>query len=195
MKRYFVGITGASGSIYGARLVEALLAGDDREVHLCVSPSAERVMAAELGGGLDAFLRLAPGQAARLVHHRHDDIAAGPASGSWRHDGMIVAPCSVKTLGSLASGLADNLISRAGDVAMKEGLPLILVVRETPLSLIHLRNMVRLAEAGATILPASPGFYHRPRTIEDLVRQVEQKIFDRLGLEMANPARWEPEGE
>lgn len=190
MKRYFVGITGASGSIYGARIVEALLADPGREAHVCVSPAAERVMAAELGAGPDDFLKISDEQKKRLVWHRHDDIGAGPASGSWRHDGMIVAPCSVKTLGGLAAGIADNLIGRAGDVAMKEGMPLVLVVRETPLSLIHLRNMVQLAEAGATILPASPGFYHKPKTIENLVRQVVQKVFDRLGIAMAEPIRW-----
>ncbi|MCE5229268.1 UbiX family flavin prenyltransferase [bacterium] len=193
MKRYFVGITGASGSIYGARIVEALLADPEREVHLCVSPAARQVIAAELGAKLEAFLTIDGDQKSRLVFHAHDDIGAGPASGSWRHEGMIVAPCSVKTLGSLAAGLADNLISRAGDVAMKEGMPLVLVVRETPLSLIHLRNMVRVAEAGATILPASPGFYHKPQTIDDLVRQVVQKVFDRLGLQMADPIRWKAE--
>jgi 4-hydroxy-3-polyprenylbenzoate decarboxylase len=141
----------------------------------------------------EKFLTITKEQTARLVIHPHTDIGSGPASGSWRHDGMIIAPCSVKTLGALAAGLADNLISRAGDVAMKEGLPLVLVVRETPLSLIHLRNMVRLAEAGATILPATPGFYHKPQTIEDLVRQVVQKVFDRLGIEMPEPIRWNPE--
>lgn len=190
MKRYFVGITGASGSIYGARIVEALLADPGREAHVCVSPAAERVMAAELGAEPENFLKIGDEQKARLVWHRHDDIGSGPASGSWRHDGMIVAPCSVKTMGALAAGMADNLIGRAGDVAMKEGMPLVLVVRETPLNLIHLRNMVRLAEAGATILPASPAFYHQPKTIEDLVRQVVQKVFDRLGIELAKPIRW-----
>lgn len=193
MKRYFVGITGASGAIYGARIVEALLADPGREAHVCVSPAAERVIAAELGAELKAVLKLSPGQKKRLVWRRHDDIGAGPASGSWRHDGMIVAPCSMKTLGALAAGVADNLIGRAGDVAMKEGLPLLLLVREAPLSLIHLRNMVRLAEAGATILPASPAFYHRPQTIEELVRQVVQKVFDRLGIEMRDPIRWKKE--
>lgn len=190
MKRYFVGITGASGSIYGARIIEALLADPAREVHVCVSPAAERVMATELGADYDHFLKISDEQKTRLVWHRHDDIGSGPASGSWRHDGMIVAPCSVKTLGALAAGIADNLIARAGDVAMKEGMPLVLVVRETPLSLIHLKNMVRLAEAGATILPANPGFYHQPKTIEDLVRQVVQKVFDRLSIEMPDPVRW-----
>ncbi len=195
MKRYVVGITGASGAIYGARLVEALLAAPDRETHLVVSPAGARVLAEELGirggaAGLANWIGLSPEQRDRLVAHPHHDIGAGPASGTFRFEAMIVAPCSVRTLGALAAGLSDNLITRAGDVAIKEGRRLVLVARETPLSLIHLRAMTSLAEAGAIILPAAPAFYHRPRSIEDLVRYIVQKIFDRLGLELPDSVRW-----
>jgi 4-hydroxy-3-polyprenylbenzoate decarboxylase len=135
-------------------------------------------------------LKIDADQAKRLVYHSHGDLAAAPASGTWRFEAMIVAPCSMKTVGALASGLADNLLARAGDVSMKEGRPLVLVVRETPLNAIHLGNMLRLAEAGAAILPACPAFYHRPQGIEDLVRYVVGKVLDRLGLELPGAVRW-----
>jgi 4-hydroxy-3-polyprenylbenzoate decarboxylase len=201
MKRYIVGISGASGAIYGVRLVEALLANAQREVHLIVSPAGARVLAQELGvkprlAPFDpaSFLNVNKKQASRLHYHPHGDIGAGPASGTFRFEAMIVCPCSMRTLGAMANGLADNLMTRAADVALKEGRPLVVVPRETPLSAIHLRNMLRLAEAGAAVLPANPAFYHHPRSIEDLVRYVTQKIFDRLGLAFPDAVRWGEKG-
>jgi len=197
MKRFVVGITGASGAIYGARLIEALLHDPGHEVHLIVTPAGARVMEGELPGRprLDpceprSWLEINEEQARRIVGYDCQDIGAGPASGTFPAAATIVCPCSMRTLGAAAAGLAENLLTRAADVAMKEGRPLVLVPRETPLSLIHLRNMTRLAEAGAIILPAAPGFYHQPQTIDDLVRFVVQKIFDRLGLDFPNPIRW-----
>ena len=194
MKRYIVGITGASGSVYGAALVEALLADPGREVHLILTPAACQVMAGELPGFLPSepgsFLRLTPGQAGRLKLHPNGDVGAGPASGTYRFEAVIICPASVKTVAAVASGLADSLLTRSADVALKEGRPLVLVPRETPLSIIHLRNMLAAAEAGAIVLPACPAFYHHPVTIDDLVRFVIQKIFDRLGLDFPDPVRW-----
>jgi 4-hydroxy-3-polyprenylbenzoate decarboxylase len=198
MKRFMVGITGASGSIYGVRLVEALAAALEHEVHLALSPAGVRVLADELDVKpqlapfrAESFLQLTPEQARRVVLHPCGDIGAGPASGTFRTEATIIAPCSVKTVGALAAGLADNLITRAGDVALKEGRPLLLLVRETPFSAIHLENMLRLSQAGACIVPAAPAFYHKPQTIEDLVRFMVQKVFDRLGLEFPGSAvRW-----
>jgi 4-hydroxy-3-polyprenylbenzoate decarboxylase len=200
-QRIIVAITGASGSIYGLRLIEALLTDPRREVHVIVSPAGARVMAAETDlrpalAPFDprSFLRLTDDQAARIHHHAFADIGAGPASGTFRHDGMVICPASVKTVGAVAAGLADNLIARAADVAIKEGLPLVLVPRETPLSSIHLRNLLTISQAGGIVLPANPAFYHRPQTIEDLVRYVTQKIFDRLGLELPDSIRWGEKG-
>lgn len=141
---------------------------------------------------LRPYLNLTSEQASRLRPHPCADIGAGPASGTFRTHSMIVVPCSANTLASIAHGLAGNLLTRAAAVTLKEGRPLLLVPRETPLTLIDLRNMTAAAEAGAIVLPASPGFYHRPTSIEDLVAFVVQKIFDRLGLEYPaeNAVRW-----
>jgi 4-hydroxy-3-polyprenylbenzoate decarboxylase len=199
--RYIVGISGASGAIYGVRLVETLLADPARSVHLIVSPAAARVIAEELGRrpALDpfdprSFLSLNDEQAARVHFHPHDDVGAGPASGAFRAAATIVCPASTNVIGAIASGLADNLLTRAAAVALKEGRPLIVVPRETPLSTIHLKNLLAIAQAGGVILPACPAFYHRPQSIEDLIAFVVQKILDRLGLDSPRPVRWgEPE--
>lgn len=194
---FIVGITGASGSIYGIRLVEALLADPAHRVHLIVSPAGARVMAGELEKAprLSPFdprsiFNLSDEQAARISCHPFGDIGDGPASGTFRRAAMIVCPASVKTVAAIAAGLADNLITRAADVTLKEGRPLLVVPRETPFSLIHLRNMVSIAEAGGIILPANPAFYHKPQSIDDLVRYVVQKIFDRLGIDFPGAIRW-----
>lgn len=196
-KRIIVGVSGASGAIYGVRLVEALLADPAREVHLIVSAAAERVARAELGApvrpeaeGYLSHLKLTAEQAGRLTVHSNDDIGAAPASGTFRAEAMAICPCSMKTLAHVAAGLADSLMARAADVTLKEGRRLVLVPRETPLSLIHLRNMTTLAEAGAVIAPAMPGFYHQPQTIEDLVGHVVQKVCDRMGVEYREAFRW-----
>jgi 4-hydroxy-3-polyprenylbenzoate decarboxylase len=179
-----VAITGASGSIYGLRLVEELLRAG-RSVHLVVSDWGQKVAAMETGRAIADWRQdwLAAAPASRLTMHDPADLAAAVSSGSYRLGGTVVAPCSTSSLGAIASGAARNLVHRAAGVALKEGWPLILVPRETPLSLIDLRNLTSLAEAGAVILPAMPGFYHRPRGIDDLVNHVVGKILNRLGIE------------
>lgn len=181
MARYLVCVTGASGSIYGLRLLRAL-AASGAELHVVASSWGERVAAEETGRSLDAWLEaICAESGARVARHAADDLAAPVASGSFRLDGTVVAPCSMGTAGALASGLSANLVHRAGAVALKEGWPLVLVPRESPLSLVDLRNLTALAEAGAAIMPASPGFYHRPATIEELVDGFVGRVLDRLG--------------
>ena len=194
-KKIVVAITGASGSIYGIRLVGALLTLPVR-VYLVVSPSGRQVMIHETGyesGAFEVFLRGSGAifhDQAMIDEIPADDFSAPMASGSFRHDGMVIAPCSMNTLAAIANGITDNGIHRAADVCLKERRPLILLPRETPLSLIHLKNMVRAAEAGAVIMPPSPGFYHRPRTIDNLVDGVVARIMDHLGFAHDLSPRW-----
>jgi 4-hydroxy-3-polyprenylbenzoate decarboxylase len=190
-----VAITGASGSLYGIRLLKALLA-KPLSVHLIVSDAGKAVMAHEIGPFDDdivAFLK-ANGVVfhpqARLHPFSPQDLFAPPASGSFLHGGMVIAPCSMKTLAAIAGGIADDLIHRAADVCLKERRPLILLTRETPLSLVHLENMVRAARAGATILPPAPGFYSRPETILDLVDSIVSRVLDHLGQDHTLTKRW-----
>ncbi len=209
-----VGVTGASGALYARRLIETLLATPTHRVHFVATPAGLRVLQEELGppaeagrlprptsgGGRDAdgavpppvarCLALAPDRLSRLTYYPPGDIGAPPASGTFLHAGMIVMPCSMNTLAQIAHGLQPNLLARSAAVTLKEGRPLILAPRETPLGLIELRNMVQLTEAGGVILPLSPGFYQAPRTIEDLVDFVVQKALDRLGLPVPKPVRW-----
>ena len=179
MGRYLVCITGASGSVYGLRLAEVLIEAG-HEVHAVFSPWGARVMLQETGESPEDWSRLRGLSSDRI--HDPDNLAAPPSSGTFRLDGTVIVPCAMSTLGALASGASTNLVHRAGSVALKEGRPLILVPREAPLSLIDLRNMTSLTEAGATILPASPGFYHRPATVDQLVDFVAGKVLDRLGV-------------
>ncbi|MEK6712493.1 MAG: UbiX family flavin prenyltransferase [Nitrospinota bacterium] len=180
-----VGITGASGSIYGVRLMEVLHAAwPEVETHLVVSKAGLRVLQHETGLGLKDLAPLA------AVVHPEGDIGARPASGSARFDAMAVIPCSVKTLGHIATGTGDTLIGRAADVMLKEGRRLVLVPREMPLSAIHLENMLKLARLGVMLLPASPGFYFGPKTLDDLVNHVVGKTLDALGLEQRLFERW-----
>lgn len=191
MKTVFVAVTGASGAVYGLRLIEVLVASGHR-VHGCASAWGRKVIHQETGR--DWSLWAAGVQAAgpgTLTLWDEADLGAGPASGSFRLDASVVCPCSVSTLGHLASGAASNLVHRAAAVALKEGRPLLLVPRETPLSLIDLRNLTVLAEAGAVILPAMPGFYHRPVTVEELVDHLVGKILDRLDVQHELFPRWE----
>lgn len=191
-----VGVTGASGAIYGRMLVRELLK-QGHPVHLIVSRAALAVISQELGvparaSGLclEEFLGYTP-PSSQITLHDDTNLTAPPASGSFRTGGMVICPCSMKTLGALASGSSATLISRAADVCLKERRRLVVVPRETPLSLIHLRNMLTLTEAGAVVLPAMPGFYHQPQTIDDLVRHVVMKIVDLLGGDAnAGPIRW-----
>jgi len=194
-KKIIVAITGASGGIYGIRLARALLALPV-EVYLVVSSSGRQVMMHETGyesGMLETFLRASGAifhEQAKLIEIPPDDFSAPIASGSFRQDGMVIAPCSMNTLAAIANGITDNLIHRAADVCLKERRPLILLPRETPLSLVHLKNMVRAAQAGAMILPPSPGFYHRPQTINDLVDGIVARALDHLGLAHDLSPRW-----
>ncbi len=192
--RVVVGVSGASGALYGRGVVDALLAAG-AEVELVVTPPARHVARDELGvdwelPDLGRWL----GRSLDRVHvHAHDDIGAAIASGSYPVQGMIVAPCSMGTAGRIAAGLSDALLERAADVQLKERRPLVLVVRETPLSLLHLENLTRVARAGATVMPAAPGFYGRPETIADLVRFVVERALAAVGLESPRTIEWRGE--
>ena len=195
---YVVAISGASGYIYGFQLVSALVRKDIR-VLLIVSKAARKVLEHEtdfvLYPSLSAFLLefgIDCSNEGTVELLDPDDVAAGPASGSFIHAGMAVAPCSMKTLSNIASGNADNLITRAADVALKETRKLILLCRETPLNLIHLDNMRTAARAGAVIMPACPSFYSAPETVEDLVDTVVSRVLDHLGVENSSAVRWDP---
>lgn len=182
-RSYVVGITGASGVIYGVRLVKWLL-NQGHAVHLVVSESGCLVLRDELGweveNARDVSKWLHQGN---LTVYENNQMDAVIASGSYRHQGMVVVPCSMATLAGIASGSSRTLIERAADVALKESLPLILVPRETPLNRIHIRNMLQAAEAGACILPAMPGFYGRPAAIDELVDFIVGRILDNLHLD------------
>ncbi len=175
-----VGVTGASGVAYARRLLDVL--GDRADVIL--TKDAEAVIEVEAGVSVKEFV-----SGTRTVH-RGEDLAAAPASGSHPFRALVVVPCSGTTLAKIATGIADNLVTRAAAVALKERRTLILVPRETPLSAIALENMLKLARAGAVILPASPGFYGRPKRIEDLVDFVVARILDHLGIDHTIGARW-----
>lgn len=199
MKRYFVGVTGASGHPYATRLIQALVAAGN-EVDLSISGAGTKVLRHELGvevppEGLAGALQtwLGAETAAHVRVFALDAVEAPPSSGTSLTGGVILCPCSMGTLARIVAGLSSNLIERAADVALKEGRPLVLVPRETPLSQIHLENMLYLARMGAIIAPAAPGFYHHPRTIDDLLDHVVGKILDRLGIAFEGGARWKGE--
>lgn len=179
-----VGISGASGIVYGVRLLEALRALEV-ETHLVFTEAARRIALSEVGLSPQGIERLAD------YCHPNDDLAAPISSGSYPTSGMVVAPCSIKSLSAIAHSYNDSLLARAADVTLKERRKLVLVVRETPLHLGHLRLMVQAAECGAVILPPMPAFYHRPRTIADLVDQTVGKILDQFGLEHSLFRRWQ----
>lgn len=164
--------------IYAYRLIRYL--AELAEVHLVVSPVAREIAAHE-GVAFDEF---------PVILHQHDDLAAPIASGSFRHEGMVIIPCSMKTLASVACGITPNLITRAADVSIKERRPCILVIRENPLSRIHITNMLTAHDAGATIMTASPPFYNRPETIEDLADSVVARVLDHLGVDHEVSSRW-----
>ncbi len=183
-RRIVVGISGASGAIYGIRMLEALQKAKDVETHLIVSSGAKATIAYETTWKIDDVLGLAD------VVHDERDLAATLASGSFMTHGMVVAPCSVRTMSSIANSLNDNLIVRAADVHLKERRTLVLMVRETPLHAGHLRLMHELALTGAVILPPAPGFYHLPKTVDDIVAHSVGKALDQLGVEHALFKRW-----
>lgn len=193
-RAFAVCFCGGSGIAYGLRLVQVLLQLQHR-VHLCATPAALRVLRHEAGLPVD---EARPDLAAlfdaalrpRLTVHGSDAVEAAPASGSAGIAATVLIPCSMGTLARVAHGFSSNLVERAADVALKEGRPLIVVPRETPLSKLHLQNMLKLAEAGAVLLPAMPGFYHRPQTVQDLVDFVVGKVLDRLQVEHQLYRRW-----
>src|SRR2546426_7509439 len=196
-----VAITGASGSIYAQRTLVHMAAGGVIErINLILSQSAETVARVELGvdlrGAGDATINewLGLPRNSKLIHlHRLDNMAAKPSSGSHPQQGMVIVPCSMGTLGAVASGAGTNLIHRAADVTLKEGRKLVLVPRESPYNAIHLENLLKLARAGAQILPASPGFYHRPQTIEALVDHLAFRILDQFAIPHSTATRWKGE--
>jgi 4-hydroxy-3-polyprenylbenzoate decarboxylase len=182
--RLVVAVTGASGMLYARELFAFLATCPDLEVHAVASEAGEQVLRLELG--LDMSELVGP----NTIVHSAKNFAAPLASGSFRARGMVVIPCTMGTLGAIAQGQSRNLIHRTAEVMLKEKRPLILVVRETPLSLVHLRNMVAAAEAGATIFPAMPGFYHRPQDLTEMARNFMGRILDHLGLEHELSKRW-----
>jgi flavin prenyltransferase len=191
--RVFVGITGASGAPYAARLLEALV-GASCDVGVSASAAGVEVLATELYGdpalGRSEVLERFVGGANGVTVYEPDDYRAPYASGSAQVDGYVVCPCSMATVGTIAAGAMDNLVHRAASVALKEGRRLVLMPRETPLSTIHLETLLRVRTAGAVVLFLAPGFYHAPRTIDDLVNFVVARCLDQLGIENTLMQRW-----
>jgi len=183
--RLVVAITGSSGSIYGIRLLEVLRATTSVELHLVISAAGKRTLVEETDFSV--------ADVEALAHHRYDvkDIGATLASGSFRTGGMVIAPCSIKTAGAIAACYADGLIARAADVTLKEGRPLILLVRETPLHVGHLRVMTSLAEMGAVIVPPVPAFYNRPKGLDDIINHTVARVLDRLQLPQTLVGEWQ----
>ena len=197
--RYFVGLTGASGHAYAEALVRALVRAG-HGVDLSITAAGCKVLRHELGveagregelleAGLVRWLGADVARSVRVF--RSDAVEAPPSSGTALTGGVILCPCSMGTLARVAAGFSSNLVERAADVALKERRVLVLVPRETPVSSIHLENMLRLSQLGALLLPASPGFYHRPQSIDDLVAHVVGKVLDALGVEHSTGARWQ----
>jgi len=183
MTRIILAVTGASGMPYAVGLARELARA--AELHLIVSDAAKEVLALESDVSLEEL--------AGMAHavYSQGELAAGPASGSWRHGGMIVCPCSMASLAAIAAGLGTNLVHRAADVTLKEGRRLVLVPRETPLSEIHLRNMLAAKQAGAAIVPASPGFYGKPQTVKDIVDFIVARVLDLLDIPHDLGKRWQ----
>jgi 4-hydroxy-3-polyprenylbenzoate decarboxylase len=183
-RRIVVAITGATGAAYGVRLLQQLSATPGIETHLVVSDAAVLTLHQETG------LQRRDVEALAHVVHKNREIGATIASGSFQSDGMIVAPCSMKTLASVAHGLSDNLIARAADVVLKERRRLVLMVRETPFNLAHLRNMTSVTEMGGVIFPPLPSFYHKPSSIEEMIDHTVGRVIDLFGIEHALAPRW-----
>ena len=181
--RVVVGVTGATGAIYAVRLLERLRAAG-RETHLVVTPAGVLNVHHELGLDRGALERLAD------LAYNPGDVGAAIASGSFAAAAMVIAPCSMKTLAAVAHGLSDNLLTRAADVALKERRRLLLMVRETPFNLAHLRNMTSVTEMGGIVFPPLPAFYHRPQSIDELVNESVERVLQLLGVESASPKAW-----
>ncbi|HJV59985.1 MAG TPA: UbiX family flavin prenyltransferase [Albitalea sp.] len=181
--RVVVGVTGATGAVYALRLLERLKASG-HEVHLVATPAGVLSVHHELGLDRQALERLAD------VAYSPSDVGAAIASGSFQTSAMVIAPCSMKTLASVAHGLCDNLLTRAADVTLKERRRLVLMVRETPFNLAHLRNMTAVTEMGGVVFPPLPAFYHRPETIEELVNESVERVLALIGVDGAAPRPW-----
>jgi flavin prenyltransferase len=183
-RRLIIGISGASGAIYGIRMLE-LLRDTDIETHLVISRSAEMTLAYETDFTTKDVRALA------AVNHPNSDIGATISSGSFRTMGMVVAPCSIKTMSEIATGVTGSLLSRAADVVLKERRRLVLAVRETPLHGGHLRTMTQLADIGAIIAPIMPAFYNRPKTVDDIINHTVGRLLDLFGIDTAVVKRWQ----
>ncbi|EEV6987695.1 UbiX family flavin prenyltransferase [Escherichia coli] len=187
MKRLIVGISGASGAIYGVRLLQVLRDVADIETHLVMSQAARQTLSLETGFSLREVQALAD------VTHDARDIAASISSGSFQTLGMVILPCSIKTLSGIVHSYTDGLLTRAADVVLKERRPLVLCVRETPLHLGHLRLMTQAAEIGAVIMPPVPAFYHRPQSLDDVINQTVNRVLDQFAITLPEDffARWQ----
>ena len=183
-RRLVIAITGATGAVYGVRLLQTLGATPGIETHLVVSDAAALTLHQEVG------LQRREVEALAHVVHKNRDVGAAIASGSFQSDGMIIAPCSMKTLAAVALGLSDNLIARAADVMLKERRRLVLMVRETPFNLAHLRNMTAVTEMGGIVFPPLPSFYHKPASIDEMVDHTVARVIDLFGIEHALAPRW-----
>ncbi|MCW7983937.1 hypothetical protein XF35_01040 [Streptomyces platensis subsp. clarensis] len=183
--RLVVGVTGATGAILGVRLLEELRRQPDVETHLVMSRWARATIELETSWTAREVAELAD------VVHGAEDQAAAISSGSFRTDGMVIVPCSAKTLAAIRAGYGSDLVSRAADVVLKERRPLVLGVRETPLSAIHLENMLALSRMGVTILPPMPAFYNKPESIDDIVNHLVARVMDQFGLDSQCAVRWE----
>lgn len=183
--RIIIGITGASGSIYGWRLLDKLRSIAEMEIHLVISRSGEKTAFLEMGKSAADFRALA--------HFTYpvEDISCRLASGSFSTEGMVIAPCSIHTMSAIAAGISNNLMVRAADVTLKERRRLILMVRESPLHLGHLRSMTALAEMGAILAPPAPAFYHQPKTVEELVDHSVERVMDLMGVPSPETRRWD----
>lgn len=187
MKRLIVGLSGASGAIYGVRLLQVLRNVADVETHLVMSQAARQTLS------LETDLSLRDVQALADVVHDARDIAASISSGSFKTAGMVILPCSIKTLSGIVNSYTDTLVTRAADVVLKERRPLVLCVRETPLHLGHLRLMTQAAELGAVIMPPVPAFYHRPQTLDDIINQTVNRVLDQFDIDLPEDlfTRWQ----
>ncbi len=182
--KLIIAITGASGAIYGVRLLETLKENKNVQTHLIISKSASITIASETGRTISSVKNLAS------FHYNFEDISACLASGSFTMDGMIIAPCSIKTSSAIANSFCDNLITRSADVILKERKKLVLMLRETPLHLIHLRNLVSITEAGGIIYPPVPAFYNNPETINDIIDHTIYRVLDLFNIEHNKLKRW-----
>jgi 4-hydroxy-3-polyprenylbenzoate decarboxylase len=189
MKKLVVGISGATGAVYGIRLIEVLSRNPGVEVHLVISEAGAQIIMQETDWTPEEVMRLA------RFHYAIDDIGAPLSSGSFLHDGMVIAPGSIKSMSMIANSICSNLLTRAADVTLKEKRKLILLIREAPLHLGHLRQMVKLAEMGAVIHPPLPAFYFRPKSVDDIVNHTVGRILDHLGVDHNLFRRWEGAGK